>query len=742
MANVQLAIAGDETTQVILSVPGVQGPAGSNLPASGTTHQLLYKQSNTNYDTAWKLLTNDNVDAAAAIAGTKISPNFGSQNVVTTGTSTAASFIPTSSSVPANGLYLPSANNVAISTGGSGRLFVDASGNVGVGNSLTSPQRQLHILAPVFGANLTGGFRYGDLGNNYYVDQLITTDSSSNPFVETKFASHTLSKYAYGGGNNYWEFYTNNSPAMRITSTGTVNIVGAGSAGSTQAVSFNGSAPVNSLVLTSGGLLGVGVSDPIEKLVVAGATANIGIYNTTAGSTASPSYSRLNFYGYLQTALWNVASISAGNSASNTYGGILQFATNTAGGTHTTALTIDNQQQVGIGTASPSSPINTGKLMVQGGDIVVRDDNVGNAWNRGTLVFDVRNSNGDSKSAYIQSNTVADVSSTLQFFTTATHSLSERMRIDDAGRLLVGTSSARSGFINDATVSAAIQLEGAGGAYNDNKRFLSQTYNVADNYGPAIILAKSRSGSLGGVTVVQSDDEVGGMYFCGADGTDLPAAASIIGYVDGTPGANDMPGRLVFSTTADGASSPTPRMTITSGGALWLNTTTGTVGTTAFGTVFAGDGVGSFRTSRNVNGVDHVAIVSGNAGIFVVRGDGDCENTNNSYGALSDVKLKENIVNASSQWNDISALQVRNYNFKTETGYRNHTQIGLIAQEVELVSPGLVGESPDRDAEGNDLGTVTKSVNYSVLYMKAVKALQEAMERIELLEARLDAANL
>jgi len=59
----------------------------------------------------------------------------------------------------------------------------------------------------------------------------------------------------------------------------------------------------------------------------------------------------------------------------------------------------------------------------------------------------------------------------------------------------------------------------------------------------------------------------------------------------------------------------------------------------------------------------------------------------------------------------------------------------LIAQEVELVCPGLVNESPDRDEEGNNLETTTKSISYSVLYMKAVKALQEAMERIETLEA-------
>jgi hypothetical protein len=120
---------------------------------------------------------------------------------------------------------------------------------------------------------------------------------------------------------------------------------------------------------------------------------------------------------------------------------------------------------------------------------------------------------------------------------------------------------------------------------------------------------------------------------------------------------------------------------------------------------------------------------------LIIGGTGDVTNSNNSYGSISDIKLKENIVDATPQWSDIKALQVRKYNFKEETGHPTHTQIGLVAQEVELVSPGLVSESPDRDAEGNDLGTVTKGVNYSVLYMKAVKALQEAMERIEALEA-------
>jgi len=126
----------------------------------------------------------------------------------------------------------------------------------------------------------------------------------------------------------------------------------------------------------------------------------------------------------------------------------------------------------------------------------------------------------------------------------------------------------------------------------------------------------------------------------------------------------------------------------------------------------------------------------GGTNSFRIYTNGNVQNTNNSYSAISDIKLKENIVDASSQWDDLKAFQVRNYNFKEG---QTHTQIGLIAQEAELVSPGLVYESPDLDAEGNDLGTVTKSVNYSVLYMKAVKALQEAMERIETLEAKVTA---
>lgn len=121
---------------------------------------------------------------------------------------------------------------------------------------------------------------------------------------------------------------------------------------------------------------------------------------------------------------------------------------------------------------------------------------------------------------------------------------------------------------------------------------------------------------------------------------------------------------------------------------------------------------------------------------FEVTSDGDVKNHDNSYGAISDQKLKENIEDASSQWNDIKALRVRKYSMKIDNASEAN-RLGVIAQEVEAAGmSGLVTETPDLDDDRNDLGTVTKAVKYSILYMKAVKALQEAMTRIETLETQ------
>jgi hypothetical protein len=117
--------------------------------------------------------------------------------------------------------------------------------------------------------------------------------------------------------------------------------------------------------------------------------------------------------------------------------------------------------------------------------------------------------------------------------------------------------------------------------------------------------------------------------------------------------------------------------------------------------------------------------------------DGDVENATGSYAVFSDEKLKENIVPSESQWNDIKSIDVVKYSLKSENS-DFPTKIGVIAQQLESAGMNnLVSDRPDKDLDGNDLGTTTKSVKQSILYMKALKALQEAMERIEVLEQKV-----
>jgi len=149
---------------------------------------------------------------------------------------------------------------------------------------------------------------------------------------------------------------------------------------------------------------------------------------------------------------------------------------------------------------------------------------------------------------------------------------------------------------------------------------------------------------------------------------------------------------------------------------------------------------------------------------FNVHADGDVDNHDNFFGQISDQRIKSNITDANSQWDDIKAIKFRNFERKDDIaqyGNGKKVQIGVVAQELETVSPGLVreteptaddikmssefgtlyedGDSIPEDKNIGDIKTTTgekvKAVAYSVLYIKAAKALQEAMARIETLEA-------
>ena len=142
----------------------------------------------------------------------------------------------------------------------------------------------------------------------------------------------------------------------------------------------------------------------------------------------------------------------------------------------------------------------------------------------------------------------------------------ERLRIDSSGRLLIGSSSA---VTNVLTFAPAVQVEGTTA---NTSRIAAIRNAAATGAFPSFICGKSRGTSNGSYTIVQSGDKIGSVEFAGADGAKFLGACSILAEVDGTPGLNDMPGRMIFSTTADGANGPTERMRIDSSGNVGIGT--------------------------------------------------------------------------------------------------------------------------------------------------------------------------
>jgi hypothetical protein len=158
----------------------------------------------------------------------------------------------------------------------------------------------------------------------------------------------------------------------------------------------------------------------------------------------------------------------------------------------------------------------------------------------------------------------------------------QRITVDASGRLLVGTSTARSNFYNGST-DPRVQVEGT-----DSPTSAVAAIRCSDNAGaPRFMLGKARGGSVGSTTIVSSGDVVGEISFQGSDGTEFVQLAHIQAVVDGTPGANDMPGRLVFSTTADDAASPTERLRITSAGLVGIGSSSPSEALTVSGKVQA-----------------------------------------------------------------------------------------------------------------------------------------------------------
>jgi cytoskeletal protein CcmA (bactofilin family) len=164
---------------------------------------------------------------------------------------------------------------------------------------------------------------------------------------------------------------------------------------------------------------------------------------------------------------------------------------------------------------------------------------------------------------------------------------------------------------------------------------------------------------------------------------------------------------------------------ITPNGDLFVGSTSGTerIRATVSGQQV---GIAVFNTNRASN--DHLlyAGVANGVDQFWVVGDSQVLTRLGVYGTLSDRKLKENITDATPKLEKLCQVRVVNFNLKGD----ETRQLGVIAQEVEQLWPGLVSEAVDKDAEGNDLGTTTKSVKMSVFVPMLIKAIQEQQTMI------------
>ena len=275
----------------------------------------------------------------------------------------------------------------------------------------------------------------------------------------------------------------------------------------------------------------------------------------------------------------------------------------------------------------------------------------------------------------------------------------------------------------------------------------SGTYGTA--YQPIIQIGNTSSGgTVGNPTGL-------GAIVWSTDGTATPVAS--IEAVRENPGSGAA-SALYFRTGSSGGG--TTRAVITSGGYFVVGDSTATSALNGarsasnvpllagFSTATSGytDAVvlAEFRNYSPNNTTARFLYCGDNvAARMVIYSNGNVQNTNNSYGGFSDIKLKENIVDATPKLEKLNQVRVVNYNMIGD----EQKQIGVIAQELEQIFPSMVDESPDyeevttTDEDGNETtervatGTTTKSVKYSVFVPMLIKALQEQQAIITQLQA-------
>ena len=320
------------------------------------------------------------------------------------------------------------------------------------------------------------------------------------------------------------------------------------------------------------------------------------------------------------------------------------------------------------------------------------------------------------------------------------------LNITKTQHVLVGTTSKRQNFYNGTSEHAPLlQVEGAN---NNQARGLCAIYNIANSPGAYLVLAKTRSNSLGGQTIVNSGDELGMISFQGADGTNFVDAGRVSCEVDGTPGADDMPGRIDIKTTPDGSTGPTTRMRFKANGDIQIQnygTLFGNTGMHIFGSVSGGPVVQVSRNGGdcmllNRNGSDGT-IIEFRRG-WGAGGSISVATNSATYNTSSDYRLKENIVAISDGITRLKTLKPSRFNWIGDT---SSTRDGFIAHEVTAVPEAITGtkdevyteDEIDKNIKAGD--PKYQGIDQAKLVPLITAALQEAVSKIEVLETKVAA---
>jgi hypothetical protein len=531
---------------------------------------------------------------------------------------------------PNTGIFSPGADQVAVATNGAGRLFVDATGRVGIGTA--SPAQTLDIAG-------TAGLHLRGTTYTNFSDYWGSSDSRAM-FLPYGFlgsnGSFAVSLYANGyrnasSGFTYMGINGNTSTAAGLDLQPDGNILFR----SGTAVGIN---LPERLRITSAGLVGIGTSSPGAGLHIVSTgqtTANLDTsanINTIISDNGSAVGNGGSLVFAAASGTWRFAAIKGlvTSGTSNTTGN-LTFSTRNANtdATLTERLRITSTGNVGIGTTSPGAllAVSASDSSALGASILLSnpqsDANLqitaaGTSFSQAgwPVITDaalIRSSAGASGGLGLIAGAA---SSPITFF----QADQERARIDSSGRLLVGTSSAPPAV---ETLTPGFALSSSGSAQDGYTAGIYCYRNAGGSgrqtVGPKLFFGRSRSGTNGSTgTVVIDGENIGDIRFAGDDGSKFVTAAEIRAFVDGTPGADDMPGRLVFSTTAAGASSPTERMRIGNDGKVLFNKTALTITTAGVQINSAGelgatvDASNCFFVNRLTDDGDLIRFIQGN----------------------------------------------------------------------------------------------------------------------------------